>query len=76
VRGFFAGVLLPTGRLHDAGDGDAAPPAQQRQHPRLLRVQSVRKKLGLNLESEKTDGDRIYRITGRASSRSEARSGS
>ena len=35
----------------------------------------VRKKLGLNLESEKTDGERIYRITGKASSRSAARSG-
>jgi hypothetical protein len=34
----------------------------------------VRKKLGLNLESEKTDGERIYRITGKASSRSAARS--
>ena len=35
----------------------------------------VRKKLGLNLESEKTDGERIYRITGKASSGTEARSG-
>ena len=35
----------------------------------------VRKKLGLTLESEKTDGERIYRITGKASSRSKARSG-
>ncbi len=32
----------------------------------------VRKKLGLTLESEKGDGDRIYRITGKAASGSEA----
>jgi predicted transcriptional regulator len=25
----------------------------------------VRKKLGLNLESEKTDGERVYRVTGK-----------
>jgi Protein of unknown function (DUF3489) len=35
----------------------------------------VRKKLGLTLESEKGDGERIYRITGKAASGSEARSG-
>ena len=35
----------------------------------------VRKKLGLTLESEKGDGERIYRITGKAASRSEARTG-
>jgi hypothetical protein len=35
----------------------------------------VRKKLGLTLESEKADGERIYRITGTAASGSEARSG-
>jgi len=34
----------------------------------------VRKKLGLTLESEKGDGERIYRITGKAASGSEARS--
>jgi Protein of unknown function (DUF3489) len=36
----------------------------------------VRKKLGLTLESEKGDGERIYRITGKALSDSDARSGS
>ena len=35
----------------------------------------VRKKLGIMPESEKTGDERIYRITGKASSRSEARSG-
>ena len=35
----------------------------------------VRRKLGLNLESEKGNGERIYRITNKAASRSEARSG-
>jgi hypothetical protein len=35
----------------------------------------VRKKLGLTLESEKADGERIYRITVTAASGSEARSG-
>jgi hypothetical protein len=35
----------------------------------------VRRKLGLTLESEKGDGDRVYRITGKAASGSEARSG-
>jgi hypothetical protein len=35
----------------------------------------VRKKLGLMLESDKGDGERIYRITGTAAARSEARSG-
>ena len=35
----------------------------------------VRKKLGLTLESEKIDGERIYRITSKAVSGSEARSG-
>jgi hypothetical protein len=34
----------------------------------------IRKKLGLTLESEKRDGERIYRITGKAASGSEARS--
>jgi hypothetical protein len=34
----------------------------------------VRKKLGLTLESEKGDGERVYRITGKAASGSEARS--
>ena len=34
----------------------------------------VRKKLGLTLESEKGDGERIYRITGKAASGSDARS--
>ena len=34
----------------------------------------VRKRLGLTLESEKTDGERIYRITRKAASESEARS--
>ena len=34
----------------------------------------VRKKLGLTLESDKGDGERIYRITGKAASGSEARS--
>jgi Protein of unknown function (DUF3489) len=33
----------------------------------------VRKKLGLTLESEKGDGERIYRITGKAPSGSDAR---
>ena len=33
----------------------------------------VRKKLGLTLESEKGDGERIYRITGKAASGSDAR---
>jgi hypothetical protein len=33
----------------------------------------VRKKLGLTLESEKSDGERIYRITGKVASGSEAR---
>ena len=33
----------------------------------------VRRKLGLNLESEKGDGERIYRITSKAASGSEAR---
>jgi Protein of unknown function (DUF3489) len=33
----------------------------------------VRKKLGLTLESEKGDGERIYRITGKAASGSGAR---
>ena len=35
----------------------------------------VRKKLGLTLESDKGDGERIYRITGTAAAGSEARSG-
>jgi hypothetical protein len=35
----------------------------------------ARRKLGLNLESEKRDGERIYRIIGKAPSGSEARSG-
>jgi Protein of unknown function (DUF3489) len=35
----------------------------------------VRKKLGLMLESDKGDGERIYRITGTAAAGSEARSG-
>ena len=35
----------------------------------------VRRKLGLTLESKKGDGDRVYRITGKAASGSEARSG-
>jgi len=35
----------------------------------------VRRKLGLTLESEKGDGDHVYRITGKAASGSEARSG-
>jgi hypothetical protein len=34
----------------------------------------VRKKLGLTLESEKGDGERVYRITDKAASGSEARS--
>jgi Protein of unknown function (DUF3489) len=34
----------------------------------------VRKKLGLTLESEKGEGERIYRITGDAASGSKARS--
>ena len=34
----------------------------------------VRKKLGLTLESEKGEGQRIYRITGKVASGSEARS--
>jgi len=33
----------------------------------------VRKKLGLTLESEKGDGERIYRITGKAASGPDAR---
>jgi Protein of unknown function (DUF3489) len=33
----------------------------------------VRKKLGLTLESEKGDGERIYHITGKAASGSDAR---
>ena len=35
----------------------------------------VRKKLGLTLESDKGDGERIYRITGTAAAGSEARFG-
>jgi hypothetical protein len=35
----------------------------------------VRKKLGLNLQSEKTDGERVYRIAGPARAESAASSG-
>jgi hypothetical protein len=35
----------------------------------------VRKKLGLTIESDKGDGERIYRITCTAAAGSEARSG-
>jgi Protein of unknown function (DUF3489) len=35
----------------------------------------VRRKLGLTLESEKGDGERIYRVTGKAASGSEVRFG-
>jgi hypothetical protein len=32
----------------------------------------VRKKVGLNLESEKTDGERVYRVTGKPDDGAEA----
>jgi len=35
----------------------------------------VRKKLGLPLVSEKTDGERVYRVTGKASKGTEASTG-
>ena len=53
-------VIHPIGRV---GDHQVRLPTGQ-QHLNIVAA-VVRKKLGLNLESEKADGERVYRVTGK-----------